>query len=74
MLLCGALTLALAALLAAATSLPVAVLGLVVLGGPAGVGSSLLFAHLKDSGASSSAPRPGSRVRRQPTVRGHPDR
>jgi SET family sugar efflux transporter-like MFS transporter len=54
MLLCGALTLALAALLAATTSLPAAVLGLVVFGGPAGVGSSLLFAHLKDSGASPS--------------------
>src|SRR4051794_12019052 len=54
MLGCGVLTLALAALLAATTSLPVAVIGLVVLGGPAGVGSSLLFAHLKHSGASPS--------------------
>ena len=52
MLACGILTLALSGLLAATTSLPVAVVGLVVLGGPAGVGSSLLFAHLKHSGAS----------------------
>jgi hypothetical protein len=36
------------------TSLPVAVIGLVVLGGPAGVGSSLLYAHLRHSGASVS--------------------
>jgi len=54
MLVCALLTLALAAVLASATSLPVAVIGLVVLGGPAGVGSSLLFAHLKHSGASPS--------------------
>jgi SET family sugar efflux transporter-like MFS transporter len=54
MLVCGLLTLALATLLAMTMSLPVAVLGLVVLGGPAGVGSSLLFAQLKYSGASSS--------------------
>ncbi|MFF1382246.1 MFS transporter [Arthrobacter sp. NPDC058288] len=52
MLGCGILTLALAGLLAATTSLPVAVVGLIVLGGPAGVGSSLLFAHLRHSGAS----------------------
>ena len=39
MLACAVLTLALAALLALATSLPVAVIGLVTLGGPAGVGS-----------------------------------
>ena len=54
MLACGILTLTLAAVLAATTSLPVAVLALVALGGPAGVGSSLLFAHLKHSGASAS--------------------
>jgi SET family sugar efflux transporter-like MFS transporter len=54
MLACGVLTVALVALLAVATSLPVAVIGLVVLGGPAGVGSSLLFAHLKYSGATPS--------------------
>ncbi|MBT8160370.1 MULTISPECIES: MFS transporter [Arthrobacter] len=51
MLACGALTLALSALLAASTALPLAVVGLIVLGGPAGVGSSLLFAQLKHSGA-----------------------
>ncbi|MGN8025551.1 MFS transporter [Microbacterium sp. 22242] len=51
MLLCGVLTLVLAGVLAFTTALPVAVLALVVLGGPAGVGSSLLFAHLKASGA-----------------------
>ena len=51
MLVSGALTIALAALLALTTSLPVAVAGLIVLGGPAGVGSTLLFAHLRHSGA-----------------------
>jgi SET family sugar efflux transporter-like MFS transporter len=51
MLACGVLTLALSALLAVSTSLPIAVVGLIVLGGPAGVGSSLLFAHLRHSGA-----------------------
>jgi MFS transporter, SET family, sugar efflux transporter len=54
MLACGLLTLALAGLLAVTTSLPVAVIGLIVLGGPAGVGNSLLFAHLKYSGATPS--------------------
>ena len=51
MLACAVLTLALVVLLAVSTSLPLAVIGLVVLGGPAGVGSALLFAHLKHSGA-----------------------
>lgn len=51
MLACGVLTLALSALLAVSTSLPLAVVGLIVMGGPAGVGSSLLFAHLRHSGA-----------------------
>ncbi|GAA4031967.1 MFS transporter [Arthrobacter methylotrophus] len=51
LLACGVLTLVLAAVLAVSTSLPIAVVGLIVLGGPAGVGSSLLFAHLKHSGA-----------------------
>jgi MFS transporter, SET family, sugar efflux transporter len=51
---CGLLTLALAVLLYVTTSFPIAVIGLLVLGGPAGVGSSLLFAHLKYSGASPS--------------------
>ena len=54
MLACGLLTLALALLLALTTSLPIALIGLLVLGGPAGVGSSLLFAHLKYSGATPS--------------------
>jgi MFS transporter, SET family, sugar efflux transporter len=54
MLGCGLLTLGLAVLLASTSSLPVAVAGLVVLGGPAGVGISLLFAQLKHSGASRS--------------------
>ncbi len=51
LLICGALTLALAGTLAMTSSLPVAVVALVVLGGPAGVGVSLLFAELKHSGA-----------------------
>ena len=51
LLVCAALTLVLAGVLAGATSLPVAVIGLIALGGPAGVGVSLLFAHLKHSGA-----------------------
>jgi MFS transporter, SET family, sugar efflux transporter len=54
MLVCGLLTLALTGLLALTTSLQIAVIGLIVLGGPAGVGNSLLFAHLKHSGASPS--------------------
>ncbi|WP_433360360.1 MFS transporter [Actinoplanes sp. CA-142083] len=63
MLACGVLTLALAGVLAVTRSLPVAVLGLVVLGGPAGVGSSLLFAHLKHTGAA-----PGDVVRTRALV------
>ncbi|MEO7123689.1 MAG: MFS transporter [Lacisediminihabitans sp.] len=51
MLACGILTLALVVMLALTTSLPLAVIALVVFGGPAGVGSSLLFADLKSSGA-----------------------
>lgn len=51
MLVCGALTLVLVGLLAAVTTLPLATVALVVIGGPAGVGSSLLFAHLRHSGA-----------------------
>jgi SET family sugar efflux transporter-like MFS transporter len=54
MLGCGLLTVALVALLLFATSLPIAVIGLVVFGGPAGVGMSLLYAHLRHSGASSA--------------------
>lgn len=52
MLACGVLTLALAVLLGVTSSLPVAVIALVVFGGPAGVGVSLLFAYLRHSGAS----------------------
>jgi SET family sugar efflux transporter-like MFS transporter len=51
MLACGVLTLVLALLLAFATSLPMAVVALVLVGGPAGVGSSLLYAHLRHAGA-----------------------
>ncbi|MGO4249768.1 MFS transporter [Paenarthrobacter sp. RAF54_2] len=52
MLFCGFLALALPAVLALTTTLPLAVTALVALGGPSGVGMSLLFAHLKHSGAS----------------------
>nr|WP_231121589.1 MFS transporter [Motilibacter peucedani] len=52
MLVAGLLTLLLALLLALSSSLGVAVVALVVLGGPAGVGVSLLYAHLRHSGAS----------------------
>lgn len=51
LLVCAGLTLVLTGVLAGTTSLPVAVVGLIALGGPAGVGVSLLFAHLKHSGA-----------------------
>ena len=54
LLACGLLTLALALLLTVATSLSVAVIGLVVLGGPAGVGTVFLFAQLKHAGATPS--------------------
>lgn len=51
MLGCAVLTLVLALLLALTTSLPLVVVALVLVGGPAGVGSSLLFAHLRHAGA-----------------------
>src|SRR4051794_21028962 len=51
MLACGMLTLALAGLLAAATSLPVALAGLLALGGPAGAGPTPLVAPLHGFGA-----------------------
>jgi SET family sugar efflux transporter-like MFS transporter len=54
LLVCGALTLALAVALGVATTLPLVTVALVVIGGPAGVGSSLLFAHLMHSGASTA--------------------
>ena len=52
MLWCGALTVALTSALALSTTLPPAVLALVALGGPAGVGIGLLFAHQRHTGAS----------------------
>ena len=55
MLGCGLLTVALAGVLALTSSLPVAIVALVVLGGPAGVGMTLLFAHLKHTGATPAA-------------------
>ncbi|KHK98974.1 hypothetical protein LK09_04800 [Microbacterium mangrovi] len=50
MLVCGALTVALAAVLGFTGSLPVAIIALIVLGGPAGVGASLFFAQLRAAG------------------------
>lgn len=55
MLACGVLTLLLAVVLGFATTLTAATIALVLIGGPAGVGSSLLFAHLRHSGAGPSA-------------------
>lgn len=54
MLASAVLTVLLAALLAAVTTLPLATAVLVVVGGPAGLGSTMLFAHLRDIGASTS--------------------
>jgi len=51
---CGVLTIALAAVLAAVASLPLATVALVVLGGPAGLGTTMLFAHLRDAGGRTS--------------------
>ena len=51
---CGALTGLLALALGLVTSLPLAVIALVVLGGPAGVGSSMLYAHLRHAGHSTA--------------------
>ena len=50
MMTCAGLTMLLAGVLAVATTLSVATVALVVIGGPAGVGSSMLFAHLRHSG------------------------
>jgi SET family sugar efflux transporter-like MFS transporter len=52
LLLCGASGIALIAALAVLPSLPLAVVALVLLGGPPGVGSTLLFAQLRHGGAS----------------------
>jgi len=51
LLLCSASGIALIAALAIAPALPFAVIALVLLGGPPGVGSTLLFAQLRHSGA-----------------------
>ena len=50
MMICAGLTMLLAVVLALVTTLPLATVALVVIGGPAGVGSSMLFAHLRHSG------------------------
>ena len=51
---CGGATIALATALALVTTLPMAVVALVALGGPAGVGIGLLFAHQNHVGTSVS--------------------
>lgn len=55
MLMAAVMTLLLALALALLTSLPAATAALVVLGGPAGVGVTLLFAHLRHAGESTAA-------------------
>ena len=52
MLWCVVFTILLVSALALATTLPLAVIALVALGGPAGVGIGLLFAHQRSTGAS----------------------
>ncbi|NNC11102.1 MFS transporter [Planctomonas sp. JC2975] len=52
LVICGMCGVAMVIVLAAATSLPVALVALVLLGGPPGVGSTLLFAQLRHDGAS----------------------
>lgn len=54
MLGCGILTVLLAVALLLTTALPIAVVALVVLGGPAGVGLTLLFAELRHAGVSTA--------------------
>jgi SET family sugar efflux transporter-like MFS transporter len=51
MLGCAIATVVLAGTLGAVTTLPLATVALIVIGGPAGVGSSMLFAHLRHSGS-----------------------
>lgn len=51
----GVLTIALAAALAAVSTLPAATVALVVLGGPAALGTTMLFAHVRDAGAATSS-------------------
>jgi SET family sugar efflux transporter-like MFS transporter len=48
---CGGFTIALTTALALATTLPLAVLALVALGGPAGIAIGLIFAHQRHTGA-----------------------
>ena len=55
MLMAAVMTLLLALALALLTNLPAATAALVVLGGPAGVGVTLLFAHLRHAGESTAA-------------------
>lgn len=55
LLVSAVLTVVLAGALAIATALPVVVVSLVVFGGPAGVGVTLLFAHLRQSSDDPSA-------------------
>ncbi|MCW1805465.1 MFS transporter [Brachybacterium squillarum] len=55
LLACGVLTIALAGTLAAVTTLPWATVALVVLGGPAGLGTTMLFAHLRSAGTATSS-------------------
>jgi SET family sugar efflux transporter-like MFS transporter len=54
LLICGVCGIAMVIVLAVTTSLPFALLALVLLGGPPGVGSTLLFAQLRHDGASPS--------------------
>ncbi|MHA7984766.1 MFS transporter [Rathayibacter sp. CAU 1779] len=54
LLVCGICGLAMVIILAVTTSLPFALIALVLLGGPPGVGSTLLFAQLRHDGASPS--------------------
>ena len=54
LLVAGILTLVLAGVLLLVSTLPVAVIALIVLGGPAGLGATLLYAHLRHSGIGSS--------------------
>jgi SET family sugar efflux transporter-like MFS transporter len=63
LLLCSASGIALIVALAVLPGLPFAVIALVLLGGPPGVGSTLLFAHLRHSGAA-----PGRVVRTRAIV------
>lgn len=51
---CAVLTLGLAGVLAVVTSLPLVTIALLILGAPAGVGSFLLFAQLRHTGATTA--------------------